>query len=540
MEGKGQDGRVLFEAQGFQYAIEHRDGRVIHKETRSDAGGRIIAQNEAEVRFVLGSGRQGVAYLIERDGFLFESPITWYPQKRRWDLSPGYETTNSHFDRPILPGCLFCHANRVEPAAGTVNRYQPPVFRGHAIGCERCHGPGELHVARPTVVNDREPTIVNPASLEPALRDAVCEQCHLIGQQRILRAGRHDQDYRPGLPFYRFWSALEPVGGPAEDRFVGQVEQMHESRCFRASRGQLGCVSCHDPHQLPEGEAKAAYYRNRCLDCHSDRGCSLPTPVRLARSREDDCAGCHMPRLNRSEILHVATTNHRIPRQADAPGRPPIPAASAGHGQLPLVNFHLGLLDDRERAEARRDIGVALCREGADGAAVALPLLEAALAVQPDDIPAWESKGFALGQLDRTAEGLAAFRTALAKDPNHESAWVGASYLAAQAGRRDDAITAWQRAIAISPWRSDYRAELAAVYFRDGDWNRATEACLETLRLNPANVEIRKLLVQCDLRRGNAKSARDQLETLVGFNPLDRDALLRWFASQPRPGSRPP
>ena len=44
------------------------------------------------------------------------------------------------------PKCLFCHCNAVEPVADTLNRYRPPLFRGHAIGCERCHGPGELHV----------------------------------------------------------------------------------------------------------------------------------------------------------------------------------------------------------------------------------------------------------------------------------------------------------------------------------------------------------------------------------------------------------
>ena len=136
----------LFEAQGLEYSIENRDGHVFHREARRDASGNLIAQNEAEVQFAVGSGRQGIAYLIERDGFLFQSPITWYPRERQWDLSPGYEKVNRHFDRPIQHECLFCHANRVEPVEGTVNRYQPPIFRGHAIGCERCHGPGELHV----------------------------------------------------------------------------------------------------------------------------------------------------------------------------------------------------------------------------------------------------------------------------------------------------------------------------------------------------------------------------------------------------------
>ncbi len=138
-----------FEAQGLHYSVEEKAGRVIHKEERRDASGRIIAQNQAEVRYVLGSGKQAIAYLIDREGFLFESPITWYIRERRWGLSPGYDESNRHFNRPILADCLFCHANRVERVAGPVNRYREPIFHGHAIGCERCHGPGELHVKRP-------------------------------------------------------------------------------------------------------------------------------------------------------------------------------------------------------------------------------------------------------------------------------------------------------------------------------------------------------------------------------------------------------
>ena len=46
-------GRLLFEAQGLEYSIERRDGRVYHQETRRDASGRIVARNEAEVRYVL-------------------------------------------------------------------------------------------------------------------------------------------------------------------------------------------------------------------------------------------------------------------------------------------------------------------------------------------------------------------------------------------------------------------------------------------------------------------------------------------------------
>ena len=135
------DNRPLFEAQGLEYSVEYRDGRVLHQETRRDSAGRVITRNEAEVRFVVGSGRQAFAYLIEHDGFLFQSPLTWYAQKRRWDLSPGYEKSNLHFHRPVTPSCLFCHANRVEPVSGTVNRYRPPILRATPSAASGATGP---------------------------------------------------------------------------------------------------------------------------------------------------------------------------------------------------------------------------------------------------------------------------------------------------------------------------------------------------------------------------------------------------------------
>ena len=159
------------EHKGVQYTIEHRDGRVFHKAARRGADGNLFAEIEAEVRFALGSGTRGISFLIERDGFLFQSPIAWFAQERRWDISPGYGefSTRPDFERAIQPDCLFCHTNQFRAVAGTLNRYEKPIFQGHAIGCERCHGPGELHVNRAGLSAEPDMTIVNPAHLTPAL-----------------------------------------------------------------------------------------------------------------------------------------------------------------------------------------------------------------------------------------------------------------------------------------------------------------------------------------------------------------------------------
>jgi Flp pilus assembly protein TadD len=516
-----KDGHPLFESQGLEYSIEERDGRTFHQETRRDAAGQIVTRTEAEVQYVLGSGRQGLAYLIEHDGFLFESPITWFSQKRQWGLSPGFEVANYHFDRPIRPGCLYCHANRALSVPGAINQFRPPIFLGHSIGCERCHGPGELHAKGPAAIDGVGPTIVNPALLEPSLRDAVCEQCHLIGDHRVVRAGRSEEDYRPGLPFERFWTVFLQPREQEENRFVGQVEQMHKSQCFIASRGRLGCISCHDPHKLPAPEEKPAYYRSRCLECHGERGCSLPAESRLARTREDDCTFCHMPRERDSDIPHAASANHRIPRIASAPSssvRPPMNASRVLRRPVP---FHASQADAPLQADLDRDLGVALCRSGEDGSRVAYPLLKRAVRARPDDVFAWEALGLAAGQLGRDDEALAAFGKALAREPSRESTLVGAAYQCMKMGRRQDAAGYWQRAIAKNAWRSEYHAELGLVYFDDGNWTAAAAACRDALRLRASWVEVRKRLVQCYLRMGNADAALAEQESVLGSGPSE-------------------
>src|SRR5262249_40985418 len=147
--------------------------------------------------------KRGRSFLTVNGNSLYQAPVSWYADRQEWDLSPHLAGVPDHLNRPVQPLCLFCHSNHFEYVEHSANLYKKPFFQGHAIGCERCHGPGELHdLARVkgSKFEGYDDTIVNPRRLSATLRDAVCEQCHLQGAARVLRNGKKIFDFRPGLP----------------------------------------------------------------------------------------------------------------------------------------------------------------------------------------------------------------------------------------------------------------------------------------------------------------------------------------------------
>lgn len=318
------DGLYLHAASGRQYQSKQRDGELWHTETAVDANGVPTGNSvEVQLKYLVGSGRHSRTYLAELDGFLTESPLTWYASSGTWSMSPGYDHGDQQgFERPVDTGCLICHSGRIESQQGSFHRLK---IGEPAIGCERCHGPGAGHSeyqrslrSGSTAAADLSAGIVNPAKLSRELQDAICAQCHLRGDATVFSSGRTAEDCIPGRPLTDVRIDWFLSTGDGEMKVTGHSDQMSASRCWTESR-TLTCTSCHAGHaaadnsisQAEAGTAAALHYRSICLKCHTDEACHATAIARAATVPQDNCVTCHMPQVS-TDIPHIAFTHHRI------------------------------------------------------------------------------------------------------------------------------------------------------------------------------------------------------------------------------------
>jgi tetratricopeptide (TPR) repeat protein len=309
------DGGFDHKLSGRSYRVYRRDNQLRHEEVLRNAEGREITRVDVPARYRIGSGHFTRTYLIEVEGFLYESPITWYAARKQWDLSPGYDFRKHWgFDRPILADCVACHAGRAEAVEGSLHRIR---FDEQVIGCESCHGPGSLHAdlrhGPNPVPAEEDVSIVNPGKLPRSRLESVCAACHLSGAATVAMRGRRSGDFRPGMPLsdyridYRFESGEELM------TVTGHVAQLRQSVCYQQS-AEMTCLTCHDPHARDKPKDAATFYRQKCLSCHTVQACGLDEARRLAQDAADNCLTCHMPRGD-TEMPHIAFTNHRIERR---------------------------------------------------------------------------------------------------------------------------------------------------------------------------------------------------------------------------------
>ncbi len=492
---------------------------------------------------VIGSGTRGRSYLSVEEGSVWQTPISWFGQTRKqWDLSPGFDLGNGA-RRPITAECLFCHVNHVETVPGAINHYLMPLLGTQAaIGCERCHGPGELHVRErgtdaPMIAGQPDSSIVNPKHLSQELRLSICQQCHLQGEATVLRSGFELTDFRPGLPWGAFAAVFVRAPHVADaQRSVGQFEQMIQSRCYTQSGTAMDCTSCHDPHSVASPEKRADAYDAKCLACHADRGCTAPQAARTAANNR--CIGCHMPRADSSNIAHTSVVDHRVPRFRDAPMKP-----GGRPTQEPIVRFEpTGFTPSAD--EQARDLGIALARLGDK-----LPSNQRA-ARQSIAVLAERKIGQALGKwpnepdihfaLSQTRAIQGNFRRAISDvqeslktEPNSERYLEQLVELMSNGPTPSEALPVLAQLLADQPRHTKYWLLQASVQLGIGQTIAAEQSARAALKIQPLFPQARLLLAVSLAKQGQANAANVELETAVKLATTDaqRESLRRQFTA---------
>lgn len=493
------------ENSGRVYSIYVKNGKFFHSETQLDSHKKPLFTEMHEVAYSVGSGDHGRSYLIERGDFLFLSPVSFYTSKRKWDLTPGYESgLYRGFTRPSGSLCTSCHSGLSQPVPGTMNQYRQPAFPILAIGCERCHGPGAIHVAErrasKPVDTPSDRSIVNPRNLSPRLRDDVCFQCHLAGDARVQRPGQSALDFRPGTPLNDVVAVfLVPpklkVGG---FQALGQPEQIQMSRCRKMDGTPLNCITCHDPHVQKSGVESATYFDRKCVQCHATESRPFVVAHRSDKSQPGSCIACHMAKVKATNIAHISFTDHRIPKIKDDP------RSLAGPDPDPLTNLIWATRPADKATPDLRTLALAFAQLAPDYPGYGergFPLLERAAREFPNDPDIQTTYGEVLLAIspDFRASAKQAFQRAIQSGSRSTAVRRRLAQLLMEEGN-SQALGLLREAIQLEPYNAGTFLQLARAYLRMGDRAEAARTLKQALSLDPGNPAARELLLELPSR----------------------------------------
>jgi predicted CXXCH cytochrome family protein len=577
------------EASDSYFTTIERDGRYYQRRWQKGFDDGETNVDEKQVDFVMGSGNHVRAYLhLTSRNTLQQLPLGWYSEKGgSWAMSPG-------FDRPDYPGstrvvtyeCMFCHnaypaIPRGHEEAGARAEFLQPIPGG--IDCQRCHGPGQRHietVARAGAkAEEIRAAIVNPKRLSAGRELEVCMQCHLETTtgalpHAILRLDRGPFSYLPGQPLGDFRLTFDRAEGMG-DRFelAYGAYRMRQSQCFLKSEGKLRCTTCHDPHNIPRGEAATVHYNAICRDCH--RAALERTGASGTHTAGANCVSCHMPKRRTDDAVHVVMTDHFI--RSRRPAGDPLAdkaevresSATAYRGEVvpyypaklaatQEASLYLALAQILEwsnlknglprlesliekyrprRADYYADLAEGLSAAGES--AKAMPYFEEAVRHAPGSAIVLRKLGSAQMESGQLAKAEATLRRVTELAPDDAGAWGMLGQVLWRENRNAEAKTAFGKGIGFDPELPELHNSLGTLLLADGDGAAAEKEFREAVRIQPGNAKMQANLASLLASRGEFAEARYDFERSIRLNPEYAEARLnyaRMLASIDRTG----
>ncbi len=376
-------------------------------------------------------------------------------------------------------------------------------------------------------------------------------QCHLETTSfplpnSIVRYEREPFSYRPGEPLADFMLHFDHAPGTGHDdkfEIASSAYRLRKSACFLKSNGAMTCTTCHNPHDVPRGEAAARHYTAVCRQCHGELAASATHP------RSDDCIGCHMPKRRTEDVVHVTMTDHYIQRRpardllAEIAERtetykgnvvlyypPSLPKpedelylAIAQVSQNSNVTEGITRLSAAiekyrpERPEYYVQLGDALRKDGKFEQSI--PLYEEALRRRPQSISTLRKLALSLTTMKQPARAVEILKRALEASPDDATAWQQLGLLYIEQRKTPDAIAALQKAIALDSDSPEAYNSLGGVWFETGDAARAEPALRNAIRIQPNYAEAHNNLGSLLSSAGHFDEAKYHFEAALRYKP---------------------
>lgn len=583
MEEKFPDGQAYFHAASQSYfAIVKRDGEVFERRWQSGFNGQETNVEEKRIDYVLGSGNHAKTYLhLTARNTLQQLPLGWYAENGgTWGMIPG-------FDRADYPGstrlvhyeCMFCHNGYPKVPDGHAEEDAEPVFEQPlptGIDCQRCHGPGQRHietVGKPgATAQEIRASIVNPGRLSPEREMEVCMECHLETTSLLLphsiqRVNRGPFSYIPGQLLADFRLSFDRAPGQNK-RFevAGAAYRLRESQCFLQTQKnddahRLTCTTCHNPHDIPRGEAAKTHYNAVCNECHAT---TIARAVSEGSHPSDtDCISCHMPKRRTDDAIHIVMTDHLIQRRPP----PDLLAAKNEYYETPATSYKgevtlyyppslaptplnqldvaaaqvkdesnlregipklAALIQKYHPAGATYYVDLADALHSAGNAAASTAMYREALQHAPDSSFILLKLGVAQVDWQQWSRAETTLRGLVDKTPNDPVAWALLGQALFQENKNAEAREALTKAVSLDGDMAEPHNYLGGLLVRSNDLAGAEKEFREAVRLQPNHAEWQSNLAGLLAEERKIPEARYLFELSIRLDPNFAGARLNY------------
>ena len=505
----------------FYYTSFWRDSSLYIKEYRLEDGDTVHKRVQL-IDYVIGSGHHTNSHIYSTNGYLYQAPMTFYTQDQEWDLPPGFENgNNTRFSRKIGNECMTCHNMYPEFEELSVNKYHKVP---DGIACERCHGPGELHVKakQRTEISDSG-SIVNPAKLPASRKNDVCQRCHLQGNA-VLKEGKTFFDFKPGMKLSSVMTVFRPQF-KEEGAFImaSHSERMQESECYKATRASnsfetLNCITCHNPHKSVK-VTEDQYFNKTCKDCHnpdqSEKAEMVVCQASDAHKAKNDnnCVKCHMPKSGSVDIPHVSIHDHNIRVQDSAENTDKFSGDIKDLTVSKLKSYNADNPDHETMAKAYLYYFEKFRAKPRflDSARFYLDRLS------KDSMQGEWVQYYFLQQDERKLVNFIEQQDSLRFSSANAHYQAGQAYYDFQ--RWDQALKHFKKAVNQEPYNLDYRNKLASVYIRKRQLGQAQKQLDFIMKENPELAFAQNNQGFLYLARQKMEKARHHLDKALTLNP---------------------